>query len=343
MSETKVCSKCGAEKPVDAYYRQRGNKDGRRGACKACQRVYDKARRARLAKPKPPPPPAGMKVCSKCKDTKSLDSFYRDRSSKVGRGSACRTCHRHADKARWARRAKPKPLPLPPGMKVCSKCRALKPLDSFHRARRRDAEGRCACCKACQRAYTQSTKQVRAKRHRTHYEANKEAILRQGRVYREANRDKIAQRNRGHYEANKEAILRRNRAYSEANKDAIAQYHRAYNEANKDAKAQQQRDWVHANPDKVRANDHRRRARVQNAEGNHTAADIRKQYKAQHGRCYYKGAHVKLGDAYHIDHVIPLSRGGSNGPENLVLTCPHCNMAKGAKLPHEWPEGGRLL
>lgn len=33
--------------------------------------------------------------------------------------------------------------------------------------------------------------------------------------------------------------------------------------------------------------------------------------------------------AYHVDHDVPLTRGGSNGPENLCLSCSACNMRKG--------------
>ena len=29
-----------------------------------------------------------------------------------------------------------------------------------------------------------------------------------------------------------------------------------------------------------------------------------------------------------VDHIVPVSRGGSNGPENIVLACWECNMAK---------------
>lgn len=39
------------------------------------------------------------------------------------------------------------------------------------------------------------------------------------------------------------------------------------------------------------------------------------------------------------DHVIPLSRGGSNDPENLVAACMPCNSSKADKLLSEW--GGR--
>lgn len=38
----------------------------------------------------------------------------------------------------------------------------------------------------------------------------------------------------------------------------------------------------------------------------------------------------------HIDHVWPLSKGGSNGPENLVLACAECNLRKSAKTPMEF-------
>lgn len=39
---------------------------------------------------------------------------------------------------------------------------------------------------------------------------------------------------------------------------------------------------------------------------------------------------------YHVDHVIPRSRGGPDKLDNLVLACPPCNMAKGARTPEEW-------
>ncbi len=39
---------------------------------------------------------------------------------------------------------------------------------------------------------------------------------------------------------------------------------------------------------------------------------------------------------YHIDHVIPLCKGGDNSKENLVIACPKCNLSKGGKLLSEW-------
>lgn len=34
----------------------------------------------------------------------------------------------------------------------------------------------------------------------------------------------------------------------------------------------------------------------------------------------------------HLDHVVPLSRGGHHSAANLRVSCPHCNLSKGSKL-----------
>ena len=49
--------------------------------------------------------------------------------------------------------------------------------------------------------------------------------------------------------------------------------------------------------------------------------------------CHYCG---KRGDKLECDHVIPVSRGGSNDPGNLVTACKPCNRSKGAKPLEEW-------
>ena len=41
-------------------------------------------------------------------------------------------------------------------------------------------------------------------------------------------------------------------------------------------------------------------------------------------------------DNVEIDHKIPVSRGGSNEPDNLQATCGYCNARKGAKTHEEY-------
>lgn len=78
----------------------------------------------------------------------------------------------------------------------------------------------------------------------------------------------------------------------------------------------------------------RRRALLFSAPGSHTAEDILILWEKSKHRCYWCGKRIKDGK-YHVDHVMPLSKGGSDGIENLVIACPTCNMSKGTKLPQE--------
>lgn len=92
--------------------------------------------------------------------------------------------------------------------------------------------------------------------------------------------------------------------------------------------------WAKSHPEQIRKNSHRRRAEKRNAIGTHTAQDIMILNINQRNKCAYCG--VQLGNKYHVDHIIPLSRGGSNDFDNLALACPRCNMSKGDKLISEW-------
>lgn len=49
------------------------------------------------------------------------------------------------------------------------------------------------------------------------------------------------------------------------------------------------------------------------------------------------------GKKAHIDHIIPLSRGGSHKPDNLCVSCAHCNLTKSAKLISEWKRIGQQI
>lgn len=51
VATTKVCTKCGEEKPLDAYYNGDG-KHGKKQPCKACVRVYNAANRQSINKRK---------------------------------------------------------------------------------------------------------------------------------------------------------------------------------------------------------------------------------------------------------------------------------------------------
>ena len=91
--------------------------------------------------------------------------------------------------------------------------------------------------------------------------------------------------------------------------------------------------WSRDNPDKRKAITNKYRAAKVAAEGSHTANDLSAIHRAQKGRC--AECHIKL-TSYHADHIVPLSKGGTNWPRNIQLLCPTCNLRKGDFDPIEW-------
>jgi len=84
--------------------------------------------------------------------------------------------------------------------------------------------------------------------------------------------------------------------------------------------------WKLKNPDRVRASHARRRAREAGASGvKYTTHDhIAARVTLFGGVCAY----CREAPYEHLDHVIPLSRGGSHWPANLRPACSSCNMKK---------------
>jgi|SRR5438128_2107367 len=80
---------------------------------------------------------------------------------------------------------------------------------------------------------------------------------------------------------------------------------------------------------RCRATEAKRRARANASCSQYTRHDVAVLFRAQLRACYWCGQ--KLTTRYEVDHVQPLAKGGSNGPENIVLSCRSCNRRKGTQ------------
>jgi len=58
---------------------------------------------------------------------------------------------------------------------------------------------------------------------------------------------------------------------------------------------------------------------------------VRELWTVQDGKCRWCG--IALPADFHLDHVVPVSKGGPHSRNNVALACPPCNLRKRATIP----------
>jgi 5-methylcytosine-specific restriction endonuclease McrA len=114
------------------------------------------------------------------------------------------------------------------------------------------------------------------------------------------------------------------------NKQQQAAYMKAYVAANRERHNERGREWAKANRDSRNATQRRRRAL--GCDTRYPALKDQPLDKA--AGCVACGSHRRL----EVDHIVPVSRGGSSERANLQLLCRTCNASKGARTMQEWLE-----
>ncbi len=89
-----------------------------------------------------------------------------------------------------------------------------------------------------------------------------------------------------------------------------------------------------SNPQKVKDRAKAYNDLKKNAGGSYTNEDILNIRHRLQDLCSYCGTSLK--GAGEIDHMLPISKGGSNSPSNLTLACRSCNRDKYNKTPAEF-------
>lgn len=194
---------------------------------------------------------------------------------------------------------------MPSHLKTCAKCkRRLPRTKAFFHKSARSPDGLHPRCSRCANEYSQTL----CPKHR-------EKAIARTRAWTKKNKNRHA--------ANQRRWLDKNREQHNATVKVWA-------ENNPETRRLIERRWAANNPDKIKAKIHRQRARRVGAEGSFSAQDVREQLKRQEGRCFWCGRAL---EKYHVDHVTPLAKGGTNHPSNIVCSCPRCNLKKSDKLP----------
>lgn len=149
--------------------------------------------------------------------------------------------------------------------------------------------------------------------------------------------------------------------WNERNPEKVKEIDRKRHRKNAQKRNAKSKEWRKLNPERAKNNiikwceknknimhiyytksNHNRRARLKSCNGKVSLDIIDKLLKLQNGRCACCGK--KLDGKYHLDHIIPLTLGGTNTDDNVQLLLPKCNLRKGAKHPMDYMrEQGRLL
>lgn len=210
-------------------------------------------------------------------------------------------------------------------IKRCPGCKQSKHVSEFNRSSR-NKDGCRPYCRQCEKA---------------RYRENRENILARMKEYQYKNKDKIRESKRKYLQS--PAGIKAKQKYVRENKDKIREYNRRYLQSPAGINAK--RKWKKVNREKLNA---RRRERYANDPEYRfkNLARSQKRYSLRRGAstaelvdrqtimgrdeatCYICGKGPLDNSEIHLDHVIPVSKGGSHTPDNLKVACASCNHKK---------------
>lgn len=134
---------------------------------------------------------------------------------------------------------------------------------------------------------------------------------------------------------NRQAVRDANNARYAKNPEPFKVAARVYYQNNKDACKERMKLYTSKNRGRVNAIIQNYYARKREA-GGELSSDIRETlWKVQRGLCNMCGTDLST-VVVHIDHIMPVSRGGTNVDSNVQLLCKSCNSRKGNRLPGEF-------
>lgn len=187
-------------------------------------------------------------------------------------------------------------------MKLCHYCNLEKPLDNFGN-NKRAKDGKKTKCNSC---------------HNEHMKA-----------YYWQHREILAAKALAHHYENREVANAKRKANRLKNLEKQMQHSRQWQKDNPEAANAIKTNWRMKNRVKLREIAEQREAVIK--AGNVPSAYIK---ELRQMPCNYCGKYFE--NKMHIDHVVPISKGGQHSIDNLVTACKPCNLSKANKLLDEW-------
>jgi len=324
------CNTCHQVKTLSCFHKQATGLTGHHSACKECRNNHipfcrNNENDILIQQEK--------YRCIECNVIKPLHLFNKNKRNKSGRETRCKQCLSPCGYSRGELMREKSEL-LHQQLRRCPECREVKPIQEYYINQKGTPVGYCRRCnrirsmgleyvlsiekeeellqqglKTCTRC-----EQVLPVNEYTFVKGKPIARCKQctkdakKKMY---HRDVILSRKkqRGRYWQNRERILQQ-----------CKEYHNSPNGYLTSRKAKAKR----------RANKH-------SAYHEDYSAELKAVMSQETFVCFYCGGTFDT-KVLHVEHYIPLSRGGADCISNLRWSCPACNLSKGSKTYEEWME-----
>lgn len=143
------------------------------------------------------------KPCSRCKDIKPYEEFYKQKNSSTGRSSRCKPCAKDVSRKHYADN---------------------KTEISEKGKKRRKERGHL---------WKQQTKEEKQAYNKKYYAENREREIARNKKYREDNYEKVIEKKREFNRKNRERLTKESKEYRDNNREHYLKVTRAYRERNK--------------------------------------------------------------------------------------------------------------
>ena len=144
-------------------------------------------------------------------------------------------------------------------------------------------------------------------------------------AYRASHREELAAYNAAYNTAHREETAVYNAAYYATRREERLAYNAAYRASHREETVSYNSAYAKANPDKRADMQATRRARK--ADAFIEAIDRQIVFARDQGACGICRIEVEPAN-WHLDHVIPLSKGGLHSYDNVQVSHPSCNLRK---------------
>ena len=202
-------------------------------------------------------------------------------------------------------------------VKYCSRCKNHKDLCCFGK-NKSQKDGMQAHCKQCRKDKWHEDKMTNPQKH---YLA--------GKKWRENNKEKKAEADNRWIQNNRKRSNEIKKRWKAHNSEKVKQMNQEYSAKHREVLREKNKQWALNNPEKKNLKEARRRATKRN--NGVFLVDAKEVKQMMQKPCFYCGQ-----KAEHIDHIIPISRGGRHSIGNLIQACRRCNISKRDKFITEW-------